>query len=138
MRHAGIWIWGAAITLFGMAHAHAQARQSVDVTRESIVQRMDRSGDGRIDTEEFRNAMMRVYSAADGDDDGMLSGKEIPAHSLVAETSKTTADEVKRGDYSAALQRVFDRFDTDHDGSLAGDEIEAFAQARRSVQEAQP
>lgn len=118
--------------------AQAKEKASVGVTSEAIVARMDRNGDGKIGHEEFRNAMMRRFSAADANGDGALTGAEIPAHSLVVEKSESAAGEVKLDDFSASLQPVFDDYDTDRDGLLAGDEIEALAQARRNLKEAKP
>ena len=132
------WGWVAAIVLLATTAAQGQTRQSVDVTSQSITTRMDRNGDGKIGYEEFRNAGMRRFSAADGNGDGVLNGDEVPTHSLIVEKSEVAVGEVKRDDYSDALQPVFDSFDADHDGSLAGDEIEKLAQARRSLKEAKP
>lgn len=137
MKHG--WGWSAAIALLAMTAAHAQSKESARVvTSESIVKRVDRSGDGTIDYEEYRNAMMRRFATADSNGDGVLNGDEIPRHSLVVENSKATVDEVKRDDYNDALQPLFDSFDADHDGLLVGDEIEALAQARRTLKEAKP
>ncbi|MCL1633854.1 EF-hand domain-containing protein [Luteimonas sp. SX5] len=134
------WGWCAAAALLAAAAAHGQAeeRKSVNVTSETIVKRMDRSGDGKIGHEEFRNAMMRRFSAADANGDGMLSGDEVPTHSIVVNKSEGASNEVKLEDYSAALRPAFDEFDADRDGALAGDEIEALAQARRKLKEATP
>ncbi len=137
MKHG--WGWTAAIALLATTAAHAQPQEGARVvTSEHIVKRVDRSGDGTIEYEEYRNAMMRRFATADSNGDGVLKGDEIPKRSLVVENSKATVDEVKREDYSDALQPLFDSFDADHDGTLAGDEIEALAQARRTLKEAKP
>lgn len=138
MKHR--WGWCAAVAWLALTAAHGQAGEgkSVSVSSESIVKRMDRSSDGRIGYEEFRNAMMRRFSAADANGDGMLSGDEIPKHSIVVSKSEGATHEVKLEDYSAALRPVFDGFDADRDGQLAGAEIESFAAARRDLKEAKP
>lgn len=138
MKHR--WGLGAALVLLAVTAAHGQSKekQSVGVTSESIVARMDRNGDGKISQEEFRNAMMRRFSAADANGDGELKGDEIPTHSVVVQKSEVKVGDVKRDDYSAALEPVFNDFDTDHDGVLAGGEIEALAKARRDLKEAKP
>lgn len=118
--------------------AQAKERTSAGVSGKDIVSRMDRNGDGKIGHEEFRNAMMRRFAAADANGDSVLNGGEIPTHSLVVEKSGSTAGEVKLEDYSAALPSVFDGFDADRDGLLADGEIESMAQARRNLKEAKP
>ncbi|HJR72696.1 MAG TPA: EF-hand domain-containing protein [Luteimonas sp.] len=136
--------WGltAAAAVLTMAtastgtHAHAQAKKSVEVTSEQILQRMDRNGDGKVGEEEFRNAMMRRFAAADADRDGVLSADEVPTHSVVVQNSESTGGQVKLEDYSASLKTVFDQYDTDRDGQLAGDELEKLAQARSALKEA--
>lgn len=143
MKHR--WGMGAMVALLAAMAMQAQAmpaqakeKASVGVTSKDIVKRMDRNGDGKIGHEEFRNAMMRRFSAADANGDGVLTGGEMPTHSLVVEKSERTGGEVKLDDFSASLQPVFDDYDADRDGLLAGDEIESLAQARRNLKEAKP
>jgi Ca2+-binding EF-hand superfamily protein len=132
------WGWSAAVILLMTSTAQGQTSENNDASGGARVTRMDRSGDGKIGYEEFRNAMMRGFSAADHNGDGVLGGDEIAAHSLVAEQSESTPGEIKLDAYNDALPSVFDRFDADHDGSLAGDEVESLTQAHRSLKEAQP
>lgn len=134
------WGLSAAIAVLAIASvgAHAQAQKSVEVTSKQIVDRMDRDGDGKISEEEFRNAMMRRFSAADANRDGVLSGDEVPAHSLVVKGSIGAGGRVKLEDFSASLQNVFDQYDADRDGELAGGEIDKLARARAALKEAKP
>lgn len=130
-----------ALALLAVSAAHGQSGESKgspDASSERIVKRMDRSGDGKIDHEEFRNAMMRRFTAADANSDGVLKGSEIPAHSLVVKKSDAVSGEVRQADYSSALQPVFDRFDADQDGMLGHDEIQAMSQARGALKDGQP
>jgi len=90
------WGLSAAAAVLAMAtasagtHAHAQAEKSVEVTSERILQRMDRDGDGKVGEEEFRNAMMRRFAAADANRDGVLSRDEVPTHSVVVQNSESS------------------------------------------------
>ncbi len=138
MKHR--WGWCAAVALLAVLAMQAQAKEkkSAEVTSASILKRMDRDGDGKVGQEEFRNAMMRRFSAADADNNGVLSGDEIPTHSIVVSKSEGASNEVKLEDFSAAIQPVFEGFDADRDGHLAGAEVEALAQARRHAKEAKP
>lgn len=135
--------WGlaaaaAALTIASAGtHAQAQAKESVEVTRKQILQRMDRSGDGNVSEEEFRNAMMRRFAAADANRDGVLSNDEVPTHSVVIQNSERGGGQVKLEDYSASLKTVFDQYDADRDGQLAGDELDKLAQARSALKEAE-
>lgn len=137
MKHR--WGLGAAIAVLAIAGAHAQAKQkSVEVTGKQIVDRMDRDGDGKVSEEEFRNAMMRRFSSADANRDGVLTGDEVPTHSLVVQGSAGAGGEVKLEDFSASLHNVFAQYDANHDGELAGDEIDQLAHARAALKEAKP
>lgn len=138
MKHR--WGLGAAAAILAIAgastHAQAQAKESMEVTSKQILARMDRNGDGKVSEEEFRNAMMRRFAAADANRDGVLSDDEVPTHSVVVQNSESGGGQVKLEDYSASLKTVFDRYDADRDGQLAGDELEKLAQARNALKEA--
>lgn len=132
---------GVGLTIALLAAMPSQAAtkpQSMAVTGKAIVTRMDRDGDGKIGSEEFRNAMMRRFASADADGDGVLKGDEVPQHSVTMQKSTDTAGDVTLEAFSGSLQQVFGTFDTNKDGLLEGDEIEAFAQARRDLKEAKP
>jgi len=130
--------WGsiAAVAVLAILAAQAQAKESVGVTSEQILQRMDRNGDGKVSEEEFRNSMMRRFASADANRDGVLSNDEVPTHSLVVQNSESSGGQVKLEDYSASLKTVFDQYDADRDGQLAGGELEKLAQARSALKEA--
>lgn len=134
MKHR--WGWGAALAVLAIAAAHAQAKESVEVGAKQIVDRMDRDGDGKIGEEEFRNAMMRRFASADANGDGVLSGDEVPSHSLVVQGAERSG-QVKLEDFSGSLNNVFGQYDADRDGQLAGEEIDKLARARAALKEAQ-
>lgn len=130
------WGWSVALAVLATAAAHAQAKESVEVGAKQIVDRMDRNGDGKVSQEEFRNAMMRRFASADANGDRILSGDEVPTHSMVVRGAES-GGQVKLEDFSGSLENVFAQYDADRDGELAGEELEKLAHARAALKEAQ-
>jgi len=130
------WIGAAAMlaTMTASAASPQPAGQPVD-TAKAMLDRMDRNVDGKIDFEEYRNAMVRRFGARDVNDDGVLEGDEFPKEWLAGADVQGATGKVTFEQFTAELQIVFDRFDVDKDGQLDATEIAAFAAARKTQEE---
>jgi Ca2+-binding EF-hand superfamily protein len=85
--------------------------------------RMDRDGDGRLSPEEFRNAMLRVYTDLDRNGDGSLSSDEQPP--LRDREGKTIERAVIQiAELAAAIDLMFAQVDADGDGFLSRAEFD--------------
>lgn len=85
--------------------------------------RMDRDGDGRLSPEEFRNAMLRVYTDLDRDGDGTLSSDEQPP--LRDRDGKAIERApIKIAELAAAIDLMFAQVDADGDGFLSRAEFD--------------
>ena len=128
---------GAAVVLGSMttnAASPQPADQPVD-TAAAMLDRMDRSVDGRISLEEYRNAMVRRFGARDRNDDGVLEGDEFPREWLAGADVQGATGKVTWEQFAIELRLVFEQFDVDKDGQLDTAEIAAFASARRTHEE---
>lgn len=121
----------------GAYSADLPADRPVD-SKELLLQRMDRSGDGKISLEEYRNAMLRRFDARDRNNDGVLDGAEFPKEWLAGAAIEDAQHKLSRDDFSDQLEPTFERFDADKDGQLAGAEIDAFVAARKAREETTP
>lgn len=129
---------GAALVLAGSFATGAHAADTPADSRERLLQRMDRNGDGKISFEEYRNAMLRRFDARDKNHDGVLDGAEFPKEWLAGAAREDAQHTLSRDDFSDQLEPTFDRFDVDKDGQLAGAEVDAFAAARKAREETKP
>jgi hypothetical protein len=128
---------GAAVVLGSMttnAASPQSADQPVD-TAAAMLDRMDRSVDGRISLEEYRNAMVRRFGARDRNDDGVLEGDEFPREWLAGADVQGATGKVTWEQFAIELRLVFEQFDVDKDGQLDTAEIAAFASARKTHEE---
>jgi hypothetical protein len=128
---------GAAVVLGSMttnAASPQPADQPVD-TAAAMLDRMDRSVDGRISLEEYRNAMVRRFGARDRNDDGVLEGDEFPREWLAGADVQGATGKVTWEQFAIELRLVFEQFDVDKDGQLDTAEIAAFASARKTHEE---
>lgn len=128
---------GAAVVLGSMttnAASPQPADQTVD-TAAAMLDRMDRSVDGRISLEEYRNAMVRRFGARDRNDDGVLEGDEFPREWLAGADVQGATGKVTWEQFAIELRLVFEQFDVDKDGQLDTAEIAAFASARKTHEE---
>jgi hypothetical protein len=129
---------GAAVLLATTAASAADpqpAGQPVD-TAQAMLDRMDRNVDGKISSEEYRNAMVRRFGARDVNDDGVLEGDEFPKEWLAGADVQEATGKVTWEQFAVELQLVFEHFDVDKDGQLDAVEIAAFAAARKTQEEA--
>jgi Ca2+-binding EF-hand superfamily protein len=99
---------------------------------------MDRDNDGKVDFEEYRNAMTRRFHKVDADSDGFMEQEEVPKEWLAVGAADLADGKVTAEEFAAGLQPAFDGFDLDHDGALNNDELATFAQARAAKLEETP
>ena len=101
-------------------------------TPEAVFARLDRDGNGQVDAEEFRNAMLRRFARLDADSDGVLADGELPPQSMVAKVaadpSRVTFDQ-----FHDAIPQVLLRLDGDGTGTLSAAEIDAARAAAQTT-----
>lgn len=123
------------ILLVSAAAVSAAGGDMAADTTSRLLARMDRSGDGKISFEEYRNAMLRRFDARDKNADGTLDGTEFPKEWLAGAGIEDATGTLTRDAFSDQLEPTFNRFDADTDGQLAGAELDAFAAARKAREE---
>ena len=92
---------------------------------DRFLARNDRDGDGRLDREEYRNFLARLFARRDADGDGRLGPGE----------HRQDGADLSREEFFAQAEAGFDRHDADGDGSLAPDELRAYRAAHRAKKE---
>ena len=113
------------------ALATAQTITTSDV--RAWVKKYDRNGDGKLDRDEFYQAVVDAFFLRDKDKDGYLALSELTEASpeaLRAVKHKDSA-RISLQEYINALFKDFDAADTDGDGLLTVEEIERYRQTVR-------
>jgi len=113
------------------ALATAQTITASDV--RAWVNKYDRNGDGKLDRDEFYQAVVDAFFLRDKDKDGYLAISELTEASpeaLRAVKHKDSA-RISLQEYINALFKDFDAADTDGDGLLTVEEIERYRQTVR-------
>jgi len=113
------------------ALATAQTITASDV--RAWVKKYDRNGDGKLDRDEFYQAVVDAFFLRDKDKDGYLAISELTEASpeaLRAVKHKDSA-RISLQEYINALFKDFDAADTDGDGLLTVEEIERYRQTVR-------
>lgn len=121
----------ALVVLLAGGTAMAQTRPVPDV--RTWVREHDRNGDGKIDREEFHQAVVEAFFFRDKDKSGSLAIDELKeAAPEVLKAVKRKADNrITLQEYVNALFKDFEAADTDQDGLLTAEEIETYMGARR-------
>lgn len=88
---------------------------------DTLIQRLDRNGNGCLDLEEGRNYVSRRFHALDANGDGAIDAIEAPPQA--GETSATRPISIEA--WQDAYTRRFRRFDADGNGCLTVEEITA-------------
>lgn len=110
------WAAGVALACALPTAAYAQGEEAGDSFAT-----MDRTGDGKVDWDEFRNRMASLFHDMDKDNDKVLRGAEnFPVYD---ETGKEMpAQDVTSDQFMTASETAFMMADADGDGSLSRDE----------------
>ena len=121
-----------ALSLF-LAPAPATAQTSTMGDTRAWVKKYDRNHDGKLDRDEFYQAVVDAFFLRDKDKDGYLAMSELTEASpeaLRAVKHKDSA-RISLQEYINALFKDFDAADTDGDGLLTVEEIEQYRQKVR-------
>jgi Ca2+-binding EF-hand superfamily protein len=82
---------------------------------------MDRSGDGSVDWDEFRNRMAGLFHDLDKDNDKILRGAEnFPVYD--EQGKEMPSKDVTNDEFMSAAETAFMMADADGNGSLSRDE----------------
>ncbi len=107
----------------------ARAQTATPADLQARFKQVDKNRDGRIDREEFHQAVVEAFYFLDKTRKGYLVLEDMPGLTLAVFRA---AD--KNGDGKLSLQEFvnarfldFEAADTDHDGTLTYAEIEAYA-----------
>jgi Ca2+-binding EF-hand superfamily protein len=105
-----------------------------------VFKRLDANGDGKISADEFAAAGQRLFSAADGNKDGILTPRELrrgarmarqqfSGHGMMALDANHDGT-ISKDEFLAFPDRIFARLDKNHDGKLDASEMADARQAR--------
>jgi Ca2+-binding EF-hand superfamily protein len=111
--------------------AIAQTRPAPDA--KAWVQRHDKNGDGRIDREEFHQAVVEAFFFRDKDKSGYLTIVELEGASpeAVKAASRNGEGRLTLQEFVNAVFKDFEAADTNHDGLLTVEEIEIYIRSAR-------
>jgi Ca2+-binding EF-hand superfamily protein len=111
--------------------ALAQTRPPLDA--KAWVKEHDRNGDGKIDREEFHQAVVEAFFFRDKDKNGYLVIAELKE--ATPEALKTVARKsdgrISLQEFVNALFKDFEAADVDHDGLLTGEEIDIYIRSAK-------
>ena len=122
--------WVVSPLMFG-GLALAQTSPPPDVKK--WVTEHDKNRDGKIDREEFHQAVVEAFFFRDKDKSGYLTIielKEASPEALKAVARKSDG-RISLDEYVNALFKDFEAADTDHDGLLTVEEIEIYMKTAR-------
>jgi len=106
--------------------AMAQTRPAPDT--KTWVKEHDRNGDGKIDREEFNQAVVEAFFFRDKNKSGYLTIEELreAAPEAVKAANRKGDGKLTLQEYVNALFKDFEAADTDKDGLLAVEEIDIY------------
>ena len=92
------------------------------------VQKHDKNGDGKIDREEFHQAVIEAFFLRDNNKDGYLSIEELTVMTPEARTLLRNKPDGKISlpEFLNAMHKDFTAADTNDDGLLTAEEIEIY------------
>ena len=117
----------SAVGLFLLdGSAMAQTRPPLDA--KAWVKEHDRNGDGKIDREEFHQAVVEAFFFRDKGKNGYLVITELSeaAPETLKSVAHKTDGRISLQEFVNALFKDFEAADTDHDGLLTAEEIEIY------------
>lgn len=107
------WAAGVALAFALPTAAYAQGEEAGDSFAT-----MDRTGDGKVDWDEFRNRMASLFHDLDKDNDKVLRGAEnFPVYD--DEGKEMAAKDVSSDEFMSAAEQAFMMADADGDGFLS-------------------
>ena len=111
--------------------ALAQTRPPLDA--KAWVKEHDRNGDGKIDREEFHQAVVEAFYFRDKNKSGYLTAEELTGASpeTVKAASRRADGRLSLDEFVNALFKDFEAMDTDGDGKLTIEEIEVYIRVNR-------
>jgi len=125
----------AAVSLLGLllADAGVMAQTGPSPTMKEWFQRHDKNGDGKIDREEFQQAVVEAFYLRDKNKSGYLTAEELTGASpeAVKAASRRADGRLSLDEYVNALFKDFEAMDTDSDGKLTIEEIEVYVRVNR-------
>ncbi|HSE92292.1 MAG TPA: EF-hand domain-containing protein [Methylomirabilota bacterium] len=127
------WLTAAAALGLFLAGPPATAQTLPAPDARTWVKQQDRNGDGKIDREEFHQAVVQAFFFRDKDKSGYLAIaelKEASPEALKAVKRKHDA-RISLQEYVNALFKDFEAADADGDGLLSAEEIETYRQRAR-------
>ena len=97
------------------------------------VQKHDKNGDGKIDREEFHQAVIEAFFFRDTNKDGYLSVEELTVMTPEASTVLRNKPDGKISlpEFLNAMHKDFTAADTNDDGVLTAEEIEIYMRKGR-------
>jgi Ca2+-binding EF-hand superfamily protein len=117
----------SAVGLF-LLHGSAMAQTRPPLDAKAWVKERDKNGDGKIDREEFHQAVVEAFFFRDKAKSGYLVITELSE--ATPETLKGVAHKtdgrISLQEFVNALFKDFEAADTDHDGLLTAEEIEIY------------
>ena len=104
----------------------AQPRPAPDAT--AWVKDYDKNGDGRLDREEFHQAVVEMFFFRDKDKNGYLVIGQLadPSPEILKTVARKTGGRISLQEFVNALFKDFEAADTDHDGLLTVEEIDIY------------
>ena len=120
----------AAVSLLGLllVDGGVMAQTGPSPTMKEWFQRHDKNGDGKIDREEFHQAVVEAFFFRDKGKNGYLVITELTE--ATPDTLKSvphkTDGRISLQEFVNALFKDFEAADTDHDGLLTAEEIEIY------------
>ena len=120
----------AAVSVLGvlLLDGSAMAQTPLALDAKAWVKEHDRNGDGKIDREEFHQAVVEAFFFRDKDKNGYLVITELSeaAPETLKSVAHKTDGRISLQEFVNALFKDFEAADTDHDGLLTAEEIEIY------------
>ena len=132
MRTGLSCLTAAALGLL-LSHVPATAQTAASPDVRAWVNKQDRNGDGKLNREEFHQAVVDSFFLRDKDKDGFLAIIELTEASPEALKAVKRKDDTRISlqEYVNALFKDFEVADTDSDGLLTVEEIEIYRRQTR-------
>jgi Ca2+-binding EF-hand superfamily protein len=112
----------------------AMAQTASPPTLKEWFQLKDKNGDGKLDREEFQQAVVEMFFFRDKDKNGYLTIEELQgtaSPAAVKAASRKGQEGLTLDEFVNALFKDFAAADTDGDGDLTLEEIDVYIHANR-------